>query len=329
MCVRGVASVSARARVFFEAVDSLFQRRLIFVTGKGGVGKSTVALALGIAAAHSGKRTIVAQLASGGYLQRAFDKRHGRHFEEIRLAPSLYTISIEAQAAMEEYLLVKVPGPVALLLSRSRLFGAFAMATPGMRELLQVGKAWELAQPQRRAREADPYDLVIVDLAATGHGIGTLRAPRTFAEIARVGPIAHQGEVIASTIADRAFTAVIAVTTAEEMPVNETLELHEQLLRDGLDLDAVIVNALYPERLSAADTAILRAALESCSATPGRAAIEIALSEHARAATQAQQAERLRAPFDGLLLSLPFLFEPELGRPQLERLAELLAERLA
>jgi anion-transporting ArsA/GET3 family ATPase len=310
-------------------VDSLFQRHLIFVTGKGGVGKSTVALALGIAAARSGKRTIVAQLAGGDYLQRAFDQRRGGHFEEIRLAPSLYTISIDAQAAMEEYLLVKVPGPVASLLSRSRLFGAFAMATPGMRELLQVGKAWELAQPRRRTREADPYDLVIVDLAATGHGIATLHAPRTFAEIARVGPIAHQGEVIAGTIADREFTAVIAVTTAEEMPVNETLELHEQLLADGLELDAVILNALYPERLSAADAAVLARALQRCSATPGRAAIEATLSEHARAAIQAQQAERLRAPFAGRLVSLPFLFEAELGPPQLERLAALLGEELA
>ena len=72
------------------------------------------------------------------------------------------------------------------------------MATPGMRELLSIGKVWELAQLERRTRGAAPYDLVIVDAPATGHGVGILRTPRTFAEIARVGPIAHQGRTIAA-----------------------------------------------------------------------------------------------------------------------------------
>ena len=108
------------------------------------------------------------------------------------------------------------------------------MATPGMRELLSMGKVWELAQLERRTHGAAPYDLVIVDAPATGHGVGILRTPRTFAEIARVGPIAHQGATIAATIADPEFTAVVAVATAEEMPVNETLALHEAINEDGL-----------------------------------------------------------------------------------------------
>ena len=93
---------------------------------------------------------------------------------------------------MEEYLRVKT-GAVGQALGSSRLFHAFAMATPGMRELLSIGKVWELAQFERRTSGADAYDLVIVDSPAAGHGVGILRTPRTFAEIARVGPIAHQG----------------------------------------------------------------------------------------------------------------------------------------
>src|SRR5207248_3895292 len=120
--------------------------------------------------------------------------------------------------------------------------------TPGMRELLSIGKVWELAQLNRRTRGAAPYDLVIVDAPATGHGVGLLRTPRTFAEIARVGPIAHQGRTIAETIADSEFTGVIAVATPEEMPVNETMTLADELARDELPLDLVIVNALYPAR---------------------------------------------------------------------------------
>ena len=117
------------------------------------------------------------------------------------------------------------------------------MATPGMRELLSVGKLWELAQHERRTDGGDVYDLVIVDSPAAGHGVGILRTPRTFAEIARVGPIAHQAGVIAATIADPDFTAVIAVAAAEEMPVNETLWLRDALAEEQLTLEATIVNA--------------------------------------------------------------------------------------
>ena len=195
----------------------LDRRRLIFVTGKGGVGKSTVATALGLLAAKHGRRTIVAELASQ---QRVGDSlgRSAAVFEEVQLADGLHTISIDPESAMEEYLRVKT-GVVGQALGSSRLFGAFAMATPGMRELLSIGKVWELAQLQRRTSGADVYDLVIVDSPATGHGIGILRTPRTFAEIARVGPIANQAQKIAATIADPTFTSVVAVSTASEMPV--------------------------------------------------------------------------------------------------------------
>ena len=99
---------------------------------------------------------------------------------------------------------------------------------------------------------ADVYDLVIVDSPAAGHGVGILRTPRTFAEIARVGPIAHQAGAIAATIADPDFTAVIAVATAEEMPVNETLWLRDALAEEQLALEATIVNALLSAALQRA-----------------------------------------------------------------------------
>ena len=227
-------------------MHGLLQRRLIFVTGKGGVGKSTVATALGLVAARRGLRTIVAELSSQDRVRRAFD-HEGETFEAVELADGLFTISIDPQDAMEEYLRVKT-GTVGQALGASRLFGAFAMATPGMRELLSVGKVWELSQHKRRTSDSHAYDLVIVDSPASGHGVGILRTPRTFAEIARVGPIAHQGRSIAATIADHEFTAVIAVAIGEEMSVNETLWLRDSLAEDELQLEAVIVNALYPDR---------------------------------------------------------------------------------
>src|SRR5262249_56353837 len=119
--------------------------------------------------------------------------------------------------------------------------------TPGMRELLTVGKVWELAQRPRRTRGTRPYDLVILDAPATGHAAGLLGAPRTFASIANVGPVARQGAAIDRMLRDRRSTGVIAVATPEQMAVSETLDLR-RTLAESLDigLDAVVVNPPRP-----------------------------------------------------------------------------------
>jgi anion-transporting ArsA/GET3 family ATPase len=312
-------------------VPELLDHRLIFVTGKGGVGKSTVAIALGIVAARRGLRTIVAELQSQERVQRAFSSEGPppEHFKEVELASGLFTISIDPQHAMEEYLRVKT-GPLGQALGSSRLFQAFAMATPGMRELLSIGKIWELAQLERRTRGGSPYDLVVVDAPATGHGVGILRTPRTFADIARVGPIAHQGRTIADTIADRDFTAVVAVATPEEMPVNETLSLSEALDDIELGLDAVIVNALYPSRFGTTDVPRLEQALGDAESQLARGALRAALSEHARGETQREQLARLAEglSMNGRVVELPFVFADELAHEQLEALADSLEEGL-
>ena len=126
------------------------------------------------------------------------------------------------------------------------------MATPGMRELLCMGKLWELAQLERRTRDAAPYDLVIVDAPASGHGVGD---PAHAAHLRRDRPRRpdrEPGAAIAQTIADPAFTAVVAVTHAEEMPVNETLAAarRARLGPDRLTLEAVVLNGRHPDRFT-------------------------------------------------------------------------------
>ncbi|HEY4829048.1 MAG TPA: ArsA family ATPase [Solirubrobacteraceae bacterium] len=311
----------------FGAVPPLLDKRLVFVTGKGGVGKSTVAIALGLVAARRGLRTIVAELASQERVQGLFFEDGRDQFRELEIVPGLFTISIDPQQAMEEYLRVKA-GTVGQALGSTRLFQAFAMATPGMRELLSIGKVWELAQLHRRTRGAAPYDLVIVDAPATGHGVGLLRTPRTFADIARVGPIAHQGRTIADTIADPEFTGVIAVATPEEMPVNETVVLADELARDELLLDLVVVNALYPERFEPEEIDELNSALTRTRSALARSALRAALSEHARAATQREQRDRLRDHVNGRLVELPYVFAENIAQPELELLSEALEAAL-
>ena len=288
-----------------SVVSELLQRRLIFVTGKGGVGKSTVAHALGLAAARRGMRTIVADLNG---------EDEG---EERRLAANLYGISIDPQLAMEEYLTVKVGGTAGQFLSQSRLFGTLAMATPGMRELLSLGKVWELAQTARRTPDADPYDLTIVDAPASGHGVALLRTPRTFAEIAKVGPIANQANSIDQTLKDPQVTGYVAVSMPEELPVAETLELDDALQREQLWLDAVVLNAVHPDRFDAVD----RAELERLHAAGGAPELSVALRADARAQAEAAQAARLRERFRERVCTLPFLFATTFSDDQFEQLA--------
>ena len=313
---------TTRAQLRCPRVPTPLDKRLIFVTGKGGVGKSTVAAALGLLSARTGLRTVVAELSSQQRVQRLFN-RFGEQFEEVQLAPRLFTISIDPEHAMDEYLRVKV-GALGHALGSSRLFQAFAMATPGMRELLTIGKVWELAQLHRRTRGAAPYDLVIVDAPATGHGMGLLRTPRTFADIARVGPIAHQGRTIAATLADEQFTGVIAVATPEEMPVNETLSLCQALEQEQLAVDLVVLNALYPMRFDPDEVGQLADVLGRSRSQLSRSALRAALAEHARAENQREQRDRLRAGVNGRLVELPYVFAEQMAGPEVEALADAL-----
>jgi anion-transporting ArsA/GET3 family ATPase len=264
----------------------------------------------------------VAELASQNRVRQTF-AQSGETYEEVQLGERLFTISVDPQNAMDEYLRVKT-GTVGQVLGSSRLFQAFAMATPGMRELLSIGKVWELAQLRRRTRGADTYDLVIVDSPAAGHGAGILRTPRTFAEIARVGPIAHQGRQIAATIADREFTAIVAVAAAEEMPVNETLWLRDTLAEEQLPLDLVIVNALYPQRFSSADAEKLRRARALADSPLTAGALAAALSEQERRRRQGEQLQRLRRGLGFDAVELPYLFTEQLGPAEHELLTDAL-----
>jgi anion-transporting ArsA/GET3 family ATPase len=309
-----------------DVPNSLLSRRLIFVTGKGGVGKSTIALALGIAGARRGMRVVVADLepdiSADGFDSRRPGGGHARagkpehHAEQVDGVAGLHHLSIDPQAAMEEYLLLKLPGPAGQLLRQSKLFGAFAMATPALRELLCMGKLWELAQLERRTPAEAPYDLVVVDAPASGHGAAILRTPRMFADIARVGPIATQAERIAATLADPTFTAVVAVSAPEELPVNETLMLRDTLLAaaDPLELESVILNGVHPDRYTPEEISVLGSHADM-------APVELALAEAHRVRWEREQKQRLLDAFGERLRMLPHLLRAELELADLELLA--------
>jgi anion-transporting ArsA/GET3 family ATPase len=311
-------------------VSALFDKRLVFVTGKGGVGKTTVAAALGLAAARSGKRTIVCEVARQERVSRAFH-REGVGPKETELANGLYAISIDPQKAMKEYLEDQIGSRrLAGLLFGNQIFDYFAAATPGMRELTTIGKVWELAQLERRKSSDRPYDLVIVDAPASGHGLGMLGTPRTFREAVRVGPIHRQAGRIHDFLTDPRTTGVVAVALPEEMPVNETVELEDRLGDElGVPIDQVVVNAMLPERFSADECEQIASANGTHPVVGVRAALRAAMSEHSQAKSQRSQLRRLKREADAPVATLPFLFEADLDLDSFEQLSGELEKRIA
>jgi anion-transporting ArsA/GET3 family ATPase len=336
------------------STPSALARKLVVITGKGGVGKTTIAAAIGLVAAERGLRTIVVELGDqrrltelfadarpqpGEYPQGARARtdgvpradpsagRHARVGAETALAENLWSVTIDLDRALLEWLQAlggRVPGRV---LASSGTFQYFAAAAPGAKELVSMVKIWELTRDgERWRRRAGRYDLVVLDAPATGHALGLLSSPRTFGAIARVGPIFGQAEQVRELLEDSAQTCYLAVTQPTEMAVGETLDLqaglHSQL---GLELDAAIVNATLPRRFDGSELARI-ARLDGGGAVK-RSAVLAAQAVHERARIQHNQIARLRR--HGLAVhSVPYVFSPELDLDAVRRIGRRLAARL-
>ena len=258
---------------------------MVVVTGKGGVGKSTVAAALALAAHRDGRRVAVGEL--GG---------HARVAGLLR-GSGIDTLTVDVHHALTEWLATQLPRRLADLLMRSGAFASLVAAAPGGAELIAMTKLWELVQHRRWTRGKQPYDLVIVDAPASGHGAALLRAPRTFADIARVGPIGNQAREVADFI--KRDAGFVIVTTPAELPVSETLQLQDQL--PGVDL--VVVNAVLSRRFSAEEVKRLRGSNGEPTAA--------ACAHAGRVRAQQSQLARLRRGAKGTVVTLPWMLDVE------------------
>jgi anion-transporting ArsA/GET3 family ATPase len=298
----------------------LFDREMLLVTGKGGVGKTTVAAAIAVAAERTGRRTIVCEHDGQARLPALFGAPAGEPGTETRLDGNLWATTFEPWRVMEEWMAHTLHShALTSVLTHSNAFRAFADAVPGGMELGTSVKMWELAQARRWNRRLHGYDLVVVDGPASGHAVGMVRSPRTFAEIASVGPIATQSARTRDWLADPDRTGFVAVALAEELPVSETLDLGSRLeAAIGRRPEAIVVNEVLPDRFSAAEVAAVETADPE-----GSVALAVHAANH-RAADQHEQLARLRAGTDAGVTELPFLFKPRLERSDLESFADLL-----
>ena len=294
-------------------MTSLLDKRLVVVTGKGGAGKTTVAVALGLAAARRGKRVVLCEVAGEA--------------RPSEFAPELTTVAVDPEEAKREWLRYQLKSrTLAGVLGGSNLFQYLTAAAPGLDELVTMGKVWDLAQLEPRTT-GSAFDLAIVDAPATGHGLAMLRAPGTYANIARVGPVGRHAERIDAFVRDPLQTGVLAVALPEEMPVNETVEFERALKRElDMTVDRIVVNAVHPARFRPDEIERLRSVTSDAPVT--KAALNAALSEHTRARAEHGQVRRLRRATAAGVTILPRIFEPELGRDAIERLSTELERKL-
>jgi anion-transporting ArsA/GET3 family ATPase len=302
----------------------LLAHRLIVVTGKGGAGKTTIATAIGLLAAARGLRTIVIEVGHQDRLSVLYSRSAANPGHETRLEGELWSLSIDPDRALLEWLQLlggRVPGRV---LATSHTFQYLAAAAPGAKELVSMVKVWELTESKRRRRHGAGYDLVVLDAPATGHALGMLESPMTFGEIPRVGAVAVQTERVRALLRDPARTGYVAVAQPSEMAVTEALELQAGLQRLlGRELDAVFVNGVLPRRFNEKE---LRQA-EQLEDPIACAAAKAARAAYERSRFQHNQLARLRRrEFE--VLVVPFQFVPELDLDALRRIARLLERKL-
>jgi anion-transporting ArsA/GET3 family ATPase len=290
---------------------ALLQRELVFVTGKGGVGKTTIAAALALHAVRAGRRTLVCEVDAKGTLAAAYESSP-LGFQPSEVEPNLLAMTMDTEDSLREYLKLQLRVPlVARIGPLARMLDFIASAAPGVREILTVGKlCWEV-------REAH-YDLVVVDASATGHIVGQLAAPQAINELVDVGRVREQTRWMIDILQDPARTGVVVVTSPEEMPVNETIELAARLpAATSVDLAAVVVNRVLPELFGRGEEAVFERLREpdalatlTTAAGPGTPTV---LDSAALAVTlRRSRAENLAHLRAALPAGLPMLFVPEL-----------------
>lgn len=314
-------------------LDDLLTRRLILLSGKGGVGKSVVGTALALAARERGKRVLLlevdAPLPASSYLDAP-----PAGSKEVEALPGLFTVNLKPQEVMDEY--VRRHVRVELIVRRiveSPIYRRFFAAAPGLKELMVLGKILVLSEQRGGFTRRPRYDLVIADLPATGHGLALLKVPAAASAAIPVGPVGHQARWILKMLRDPAWTALLVVAIPEEMAVVEALELERTAATDvGVLPAAFVLNACHERRFSSREEAsILELTKQGASGSlRGGVRLEDALLAARRQLRRARLTrfhERRLHRGSGLpIVMLPFLYQERLGLDAVRGLASRLAE---
>lgn len=315
----------------------LFDRRVIVVLGKGGVGKSSVTAATAVLAASSGMKVLVVELAGQCAMQELLGGPGGG-YEPVERRPNLFSLSVTPEESMEEYLVRELRSKqLYRLMFKNPYVAPFIDAVPGLDDLMSIGKVMDL---EREKAPNDPerarWDLIVVDAPSTGQGANLLRVAKAMMDMTRMGPFYQSTKLIHDMLTDPRKTVINLVTLPEEMPVNETVEMHRALQRD-LDIRQgyLIVNSVREPVVDAGHDKWLRRLYERGPSPSARepdairALLRTALELQRRALLERGHIARLAAEVSLPMISLPLLAVRNLGPNEIDALSARLSHELS
>ena len=312
----------------------LANKRLILVTGKGGVGRSTIASALALWISRQGRRTLLAQINAKKNLGPLLGVPDVG--EEIRLvSPNLWAVNTNPASALKEYgLMILRYQAVYNAVFENRMVKGFLRAIPGLDDYAMLGKLW-FHTTELQSDKSFRFETIIVDCPATGHAITFLRTPQVILDTVPEGPLTKDAYLVRSLLTDSQRTSLLLVTLAEDMPANEALDLY-RTIKNPLQIPTgpLVVNALYSNRftkdgipaqvltsLTKDPTAPLPASISSLIVRAQLTRYRCALNEH----YLAQLRDRIPMP----QIHLPHLFTPHFDLSAIQQLSRLMGEQLA
>ncbi len=298
---------------------------MVVIGGKGGVGRTTVAAALAVAAARKGRRVLICQTKSKERLSSLFGgPKVGT--ELVRLRDRLWAVNMTPQMALREYgAMVLRSEFIAKQVLENKISRSFLRAIPGLEDYAMLGKTWfHTTEEDEGGRPR--WDLTILDGPATGHLVTMLSIPQAILDAVPEGPLTRPASATLSLLRDPARAAMVLVTLAEDLPSNEAIELKRRVDQQlKMPWGPLVVNLLYPPRFTQGPSARAIAALpESVGDSELQPLVTSARTAQRRRALNERYLERLRTELPLPQVQLPFLFKPRFGPEELDELASRL-----
>ena len=319
-------------------LDEFLEPKIHIVSGKGGVGKTTVAAALAMVAARHGRTVCIAEVDHKLSLPKLFGGDEVA-YQPRELSPDVWAMNVTPEEALVEYLEVQYHmRRISRVFTSTHFVDYITTAAPGLKDILVLGKIWYLEQGRGSGGD---FDTIIVDAPAAGHMLTFLSAPMGLSDAIRVGPVRRQAEWLVKMLRDPARTRAHLVTLAEEMPVAETLETSAALdERVGIAHGAIVANAIYADLLDPEQEKLLEG-LDKDELRAEAKEVGLALDEEdldalgsyarfveARREIQHGYLRTLRKQSSQPVLELPFLFSAGLALPDIETLADVIEEQV-
>jgi|TARA_Y100000588_G_scaffold341015_1_gene384749 anion-transporting ArsA/GET3 family ATPase len=310
-------------------MTSLYDRRMVLFSGKGGVGKTTLASAFALSCARKGQRTLLIELNVKDRLNAIFGSVEVGP-EIVEIEQNLFAVNISPRVAMEEYGLMKLRVKVVYkAVFENRVVQSFLRVVPGLNDLLMLGKS------HFHAMEVDSsgkfiWDKIVIDAPATGHGIFFLKIPSVITSILESGPMFSDAKKIEEFLRDPKMTAINLVTLPEEMPVNETLELRQTLVDElKMPIGMIVANSVYEPVFDEQELQwVLDADPDKFEDTQTQGFVDAAKFRAQRVEMQAEYLERLENTLSEPFVRVPYYFTERFDFQTIAKIADEIDEQL-